>query len=54
MKRRHEASRMFDENVGFKVFAGNASQNWLIHGGGRSAWGLRAGVPGAVADLRHP
>src|SRR4030065_1413733 len=39
-----EASRRFYENFGFKVFAGNASQNWLILKNGDHAIGLFQGM----------
>ncbi|MBI4471601.1 MAG: VOC family protein, partial [Acidobacteria bacterium] len=35
-----EASRGFYEKFGFKVFAGDASQNWLILKNGDHAIGL--------------
>lgn len=33
-----EASRAFYEKFGFRAFAGNASQNWLILKNGESDW----------------
>jgi len=39
-----EASRKFYEKFGFKVFAGNASQNWLILKNGDHAIGLFKGM----------
>lgn len=39
-----EASRTFYEKFGFKVFAGNASQNWLIMKNGDHAIGLFQGM----------
>jgi catechol 2,3-dioxygenase-like lactoylglutathione lyase family enzyme len=39
-----EASRSFYEKLGFKVFAGNASQNWLILKNGDHAIGLFQGM----------
>src|SRR5882724_7542624 len=39
-----EASRKFYEKFGFKVFAGNASQNWLILKNGPHAIGLFQGM----------
>lgn len=39
-----EASRAFYEKFGFKVFAGNASQNWLIMKNGDHAIGLFQGM----------
>jgi len=39
-----EASRSFYEKFGFKVFAGNASQNWLILKNGDHAIGLFQGM----------
>ena len=39
-----EASRTFYEKFGFKVFAGDASQNWLILKNGDDAIGLFQGM----------
>jgi lactoylglutathione lyase len=39
-----EASRAFYEKFGFKVFAGDASQNWLIMKNGDHAIGLFQGM----------
>ena len=39
-----EASRTFYEKFGFKVFAGDASQNWLILKNGEHAIGLFQGM----------
>jgi len=39
-----EASRSFYEKFGFKVFAGDASQNWLILKNGDHAIGLFQGM----------
>jgi predicted enzyme related to lactoylglutathione lyase len=39
-----EASRTFYEKFGFKVFAGDASQNWLIMKNGDHAIGLFQGM----------
>jgi lactoylglutathione lyase len=39
-----EASRKFYEKFGFKVFAGDASQNWLILKNGDQAIGLFQGM----------
>ncbi|MGH9844913.1 MAG: VOC family protein [Blastocatellia bacterium] len=39
-----EASRTFYEKFGFKVFAGDASQNWLILKNGDHAIGLFQGM----------
>jgi len=39
-----EASRQFYEKFGFKVFAGDASQNWLIVKNGDHAIGLFQGM----------
>src|SRR5438270_2965166 len=39
-----EASRKFYEKFGFKVFAGEASQNWLILKNGDDAIGLFQGM----------
>ncbi len=39
-----EASRRFYEKFGFKVFAGNAAQNWLILKNGDRAIGLFQGM----------
>ena len=39
-----EASRAFYEKFGFKVFAGDASQNWLILKNGTHAIGLFQGM----------
>jgi len=39
-----EASRKFYEKLGFKVFAGDASQNWLILKNGDHAIGLFQGM----------
>ena len=39
-----EASRSFYEKFGFKVFAGDASQNWLILKNGDLANGLFQGM----------
>jgi catechol 2,3-dioxygenase-like lactoylglutathione lyase family enzyme len=39
-----EASRRFYEKLGFKVFAGDASQNWLILKNGDHAIGLFQGM----------
>jgi lactoylglutathione lyase len=39
-----EASRAFHEKFGFKVFAGNASQHWLILKNGPYAIGLFQGM----------
>lgn len=39
-----EASRIFYEKFGFKVFAGDASQNWLILKNGDHAIGLFQGM----------
>ena len=39
-----EASRRFYEHFGFKVFAGDASQNWLILKNGDHAIGLFQGM----------
>ena len=39
-----EASRKFYEKFGFKVFAGNAAQNWLILKNGDHAIGLFKGM----------
>src|SRR6266852_45974 len=39
-----EASRRFYEKFGFKVFAGDASQNWLILKNGDHAIGLFQGM----------
>jgi len=39
-----EASRKFYEKFGFKVFAGDASQNWLILKNGDHAIGLFQGM----------
>ena len=39
-----EASRSFYEKLGFKAFAGNAAQNWLILKNGDHAIGLFQGM----------
>src|SRR5258708_1357872 len=39
-----EASRSFYEKFGFKVFAGNAAQNWLIMKNGAHVIGLFQGM----------
>lgn len=39
-----EASKLFYENLGFKVFAGDQSQNWLIMKNGAHAIGLFQGM----------
>jgi len=39
-----ETSRTFYEKLGFKVFAGNASQNWLILKNGDHAIGVFQGM----------
>jgi catechol 2,3-dioxygenase-like lactoylglutathione lyase family enzyme len=39
-----EASRTFYEKFGFKIFAGNASQNWLIMKNGNHVIGLFQGM----------
>src|SRR5579885_816838 len=39
-----EASRSFYEKLGFKIFAGNAAQNWLILKNGDSVIGLFQGM----------
>jgi predicted lactoylglutathione lyase len=39
-----EASRRFYEKFGFKVFAGDAAQNWLILKNGDHAIGLFQGM----------
>ena len=39
-----EASRRFYEKFGFKVFAGNAAQNWLILKNGTQVIGLFQGM----------
>ncbi len=39
-----EASRIFYEKLGFKVFGGDASQNWLILKNGDHAIGLFQGM----------
>ena len=39
-----EASRSFYEKLGFKVFAGDAAQNWLIMKNGDHAIGLFQGM----------
>ena len=39
-----EASRTFYEKFGFKVFAGDASQNWLIMKNGDHVIGLFQGM----------
>jgi len=39
-----EASRQFYEKFGFKSFAGNASQNWLILKNGTTVTGLFQGM----------
>src|SRR2546430_11035815 len=39
-----EASKRFYEKLGFKVFAGNQSQNWLIMKNGEHAIGLFQGM----------
>ena len=39
-----EASKLFYEKLGFKVFAGNQSQNWLILKNGDHAIGLFQGM----------
>ena len=39
-----EASRAFYEKFGFKVFAGDASQNWLIMKNGDHVIGLFQGM----------
>lgn len=39
-----EASKVFYEKLGFTVFAGDASQNWLILKNGRHAIGLFQGM----------
>ena len=39
-----EASRSFYEKLGFKIFAGDASQNWLILKNGEHALGLFQGM----------
>jgi lactoylglutathione lyase len=39
-----EASRSFYEKLGFKVFAGDASENWLILKNGEHAIGLFQGM----------
>jgi len=39
-----QASRAFYEKLGFKVFAGNASQHWLILKNGAHAIGLFQGM----------
>lgn len=39
-----DASRAFYEKFGFKVFAGNASQNWLIMKNGEHVIGLFQGM----------
>jgi catechol 2,3-dioxygenase-like lactoylglutathione lyase family enzyme len=38
------ASRAFYENFGFKVFAGNASQNWLVLKNGPTVIGIFQGM----------
>jgi hypothetical protein len=42
-----EASRLFYEKLGFQVFGGDASQNWLIMKNGGSVIGL---LPGNVRE----
>ena len=39
-----EASRVFYEKLGFRVFGGAASQNWLIIKGGETVIGLFQGM----------
>jgi catechol 2,3-dioxygenase-like lactoylglutathione lyase family enzyme len=39
-----EASRSFYEKLGFKIFAGDTSQNWLILKNGEHALGLFQGM----------
>jgi catechol 2,3-dioxygenase-like lactoylglutathione lyase family enzyme len=39
-----EASRSFYEKLGFKIFAGDTSQNWLILRNGEHALGLFQGM----------
>ena len=39
-----EASRLFYEKLGFKIFGGDASQNWLILKNGDHAIGLFQGM----------
>jgi lactoylglutathione lyase len=39
-----EASRSFYEKLGFKIFAGDSSQNWLILKNGDHALGLFQGM----------
>src|SRR6266700_7876653 len=39
-----EASKLFYEKLGFKVFTGNQSQNWLIMKNGAHAIGLFQGM----------
>ena len=46
-----EASRKFYEKFGFKVFAGNASQNWLILKNGDHAIGLFKGMFEKISSL---
>jgi predicted lactoylglutathione lyase len=48
-----EASRRFYEKLGFKIFAGDASQNWLILKNGDHALGLFQGMFERTATRRN-
>ena len=48
-----EASRRFYEKLGFKIFAGDASQNWLILKNGDHALGLFQGMFERTATHRN-
>src|SRR6266545_1551404 len=49
-----EASRHFYEKLGFKVFAGDASQNWLILKNGDHAIGLSKGCSRGTSSPSTP
>lgn len=58
-----EASKLFYENLGFTIFAGDQSQKWLIRKNGDHAIGLFQGMfemnmltfnPGWSSDAQHP
>src|SRR2546430_16787470 len=49
-----EASRSFYEKLGFQVFAGDASQNWLILKNGDHAIGLFQGMFEKTSSLLTP
>jgi lactoylglutathione lyase len=48
-----EASRTFYEKFGFKVFAGDGTQSWLIMKNGAHAMGLFQGMFERVFDRRY-